>query len=82
MQGGGRPGTPEFNLEGELSDDENDKEQKDQIRARMEAQIQGFDDDNWKDVYPTSSFEQFSYHCAMNHSLSLVFCVALKARLL
>ena len=46
MQGGGRPGTPEFNLEGELSDDENDKEQKDQIRARMEAQIQGFDDDN------------------------------------
>ena len=26
MRGGGRPGTPEFNLEGELSDDENDKE--------------------------------------------------------
>ena len=41
-----RPDTPEFNLESDASSEGNDNDQEDQIRARMEAQIQGFDDDN------------------------------------
>lgn len=52
---GARPDTPEFTLvesdhfDGELSENDNDNNQdqeQDQIRARMEAQIQSFDDDN------------------------------------
>ena len=42
-----RPDTPNFTQESESSEgNDNDQEQKDQIRAHMEAQIQGFDDDN------------------------------------